>query len=284
MRRKAIEALFEATAIDAEASAEVDRLTATLAAALSGSDAEIARLALANQALRLDAESALAFLDAVEQSPQAAPSHLVEEFVAGKAGATAHGDTTTRAPWRRIANGFRPARRWQVAAACLTVLFASAAVLSLRWGGADQAANPPASVAATDAASSAPAVAAPAAPPPALAKAQRCEPPPQAALATDESHPKAKAGSDCDAAPGDRFADTAVREALQKAEQARQAAAVRAATAAAAKAGAMQADREPTAGHRSDRMFGATAERPAAAAGSVPAAKPAAVPVAPGLR
>ncbi len=47
---------------------------------LSGGSLEEATLRSA--AARLDAEAALAFVDAIEQSPQTAPAHLVEEMLA----------------------------------------------------------------------------------------------------------------------------------------------------------------------------------------------------------
>jgi hypothetical protein len=81
LRREAARALFDISAADEND----DRLTAILAALLSGSDTEAARQALVNRAtgssaVRLEAESALAFVEAVEKSTQVAPAHLVEEL------------------------------------------------------------------------------------------------------------------------------------------------------------------------------------------------------------
>lgn len=287
LRRKAATALFEAAGTEVEAAADADRLAADLAALLSGSDVEAARRTLADQLTRLEAESARAFLDAIEQSAEVAPPHLVEELVSAEAAVTPRGGAMAPSLWSRIADGLWPAQRWRVVAACVAVLFASAAVLSLRWGDTDQAANPPASVAATGGADSAPAVAAGAraAPPPALAETQPCEPSPQiGAPAIDESRSRARAektnsdgGGGCNTEPGNRLADTAVKEALERAELARQAAAARAA-ADAAKVGTMQTDRGPMQADRLDQMFGAAAGRPAAAARSAPTAPPAAPP------
>jgi hypothetical protein len=66
---------------------DADRLTAALTAVLSCVDAEIARRSvedamLRSAAVRLDVQSAFAFVDAIEQSPQSAPAHLVDEMLA----------------------------------------------------------------------------------------------------------------------------------------------------------------------------------------------------------
>ncbi|MBI5260967.1 MAG: hypothetical protein HY852_04010 [Bradyrhizobium sp.] len=295
LRREAAKALVEATGTDAAAEMSADRLIAALAALLSGSDSEAARLALADRATRLDAESALAFVDAVELSAQAAPAHLVEELVAAEARAP-RGGATARSVWSGVAEGFRPAQRWRVVGACAVMLVASAAALSLYWEETGQLANPPASVAKRANPESGPAVAAgapaarspvlapsavltppPAVSPPILAESQPCEPSSRiSASAAKESRSLARAqktpiDSDdaCNSAPGNRLVDTALKEALEKAERAR------AAADAAAKIGTMKTDRESVQADRLDRMPGVAAERPAAAAGSAPAALPA---------
>lgn len=127
-------------------------------------------------AIRLDAESALAFLDAVEQSAQVAPPHLVEELV--PAAVVAKPRSGTSRLWLRLADGFRPAQRWRIVGACVVVLVASAAALLPYWEEPNQLANPPASVANTDSANNASSTM-PAARP-ALAARQPCEPSPQA--------------------------------------------------------------------------------------------------------
>lgn len=294
LRREAARALFEASGPGKQAIADADRLTAALAALLPDSDAELARQALADQAVRLDAESALAFLDAVERSAESAPSHLVDEFVAAEAASAARGRSPAPSPWSRMAESLWPARRWQVVTACLAILVASAASLSVHWGKPDQAAAPPPTVANTNNVSSAPPVIADAPAPmrPAIATTQPCAPSRQAgAAATSESRPtvsakKADAGGDgdCGSEPGDQLADTAIKEALEKAEQARQAAAAQAAAADAARLGASKSNRDMRQADPLSRI-GTSASRPAAAARAAPAAAPpAASPAGRGLR
>jgi hypothetical protein len=117
--REAAQALSRARSGTGDDSSDADRLTAALAALLSGTDAGAARgmLAGAVPADRLDAQSALAFVDAIEQSPQSAPSHLVDELLAPPS----HAGSTGIAP---RAVGFWSARRWQAAAACALLLTA----------------------------------------------------------------------------------------------------------------------------------------------------------------
>lgn len=100
--------------------------------------------------------------------------------------------------------------------------------------------------------------------------------------AVDESRSLPRAGKPdgdvsrgCSPPPGNELADTAIKEALEKAETARQAAAARTAADSAAGVGTMRLDKE--------RMSGATASHPAAAVSSVPLALPAISPAAPGL-
>lgn len=287
LRREAAKALLGATGADTGTEQSADQLTAALAALLSGSDAEAARQALADPATRLDAESALAFFDAVERSAEVAPSHLVEELVSAKASL---GGATAPNLWLRMAESFWPARHWRVVGACAVMLVASAGALTIYW----EESNP--SVAKSHLPDSTPAVAAggaPAAlspasaPPPALAETQACEPSSKIkASAAEEGRspaPAQTANTDslaCNSVPGSQLADTAVKEALEKAEGARQAATERAATDAAGKVGAAKTSREPI---QADRMFGAPADRPAAAARSAPSALPAR-PAASGLR
>jgi hypothetical protein len=122
--------------------ADVDRYTAALATLLSGSDVETARRTVAeatlrSAALRLDAESALAFVDAIEQSPQTAPADLVEEMLA--ADRAKRPDSVPRegagasALWSLIAGGSWSARRWRMATACMVLLVAGVASWSAYW-------------------------------------------------------------------------------------------------------------------------------------------------------
>jgi hypothetical protein len=101
---------------------ERDRMTAALASILSGQGDEAARRVFAEAALRcaavrLDAPSALAFVDAIERSPQAAPPHLVEQIIADDSVATARAaarreDPGRRSFWSLITAGSWSARRW----------------------------------------------------------------------------------------------------------------------------------------------------------------------------
>jgi TPR repeat protein len=146
LRREAARALFDLSAADEDD----DRLTAVLATLLSSSGTEAARQAFVNRAtgsaaVRLEAESALAFVEAVEQSTEVAPAHLVEELASAVASPV--GGATL---WSRIADGFRPAQRWRVVAACVVVLVASGASLSLYRETQDRVTNPPASVVELD--------------------------------------------------------------------------------------------------------------------------------------
>ncbi|MFB9264098.1 hypothetical protein ACFFWD_13095 [Bradyrhizobium erythrophlei] len=292
LRREAAKALLDSALLDragADDAAVVDpdRVAATLAALLSGADAEAALRALADRAMRLNAESAFAFVDAIEQSAEPAPSHLVEDLICAAVPATSRG-TAAPSLRLRIADRFWPAQRWRLVGACVAVLIASAASVSLYWEAPERPAIPHAPVATSKITTSAPAIAAdaPAAPSPALATTEPCELPPQigiqaGASAPDESRPPAHAvesghhgTGDCSTALGNRLSDTAIQQELERADQARQAAAAQAAAAAATAEGARRHP-GPTHADRSDGMFDAERHRPAAAR-AAPAAKPAA--------
>jgi hypothetical protein len=294
---------------DSDSFADADRLTAALATVLSGAEVESARRMVEEAVLqsapaRLDAQAAVAFLDAIEQSPQAAPAHLVEEILAADRAAV------TGASRRDRAGTGLWARRWRMAAAGTVLLVAGAASWSVYW----QPTNPSNSDAVLPVAKTThepPAVAA-APPAPAVATTQPCEPPGRLAdAAKPEPNKAAKArtgkavragtsepagapkspdtavSADC-AAPGHQFADRPGEEgeavaARQRAEAARQAAATQAA--AADKSGAARAGREGDPVQADRSMFGASGQAPAAAmqapAASAPPAVPAVRPAAP---
>jgi hypothetical protein len=304
--REAAKALSQAGDIDMEAGrsletvADSDQLIAALATLLSGSNVEAARRTLADAArrsdtVRLDAEAMLAFVDGIEQSPQAAPARLVEELLVADALTMPRAGAARSSLWSRMAGGVWPARRWRMAGACTVLLVAVLASWSAYWQQSNPVGGSPVPVAKTT--SEQPAVAdAPAAPKPALAMTQPCEPRSRATEAAKDEisapagapKPNSEVRADCSAAPGHQFADHPAEEAdrvaaRQQAEAARQTAAAR----AAAGAGAMQAGREP--GHgpvqadRSGRMFGTTDYNRPAATLSAPAAAPAVLPAAPAL-
>lgn len=109
------------------------RLTAELAAILSGSAAAepchaFQEAATASAVVRLEAQSALAFVEDVEPAPLAAPAHLVEQVLAPAGGAPA---TSKPAIWSRIAHGRRARRPAQVVAACAVMLMAGGLSWSL---------------------------------------------------------------------------------------------------------------------------------------------------------
>ena len=119
--REAAKALSQAGDIDMEAGrsletvADSDQLIAALATLLSGSNVEAARRTLADAAgrsdtVRLEAEATLAFVDAIEQSPQAAPAHLVEELLVADALTMPRAGAARSSLWSRMVGGFWPAR------------------------------------------------------------------------------------------------------------------------------------------------------------------------------
>jgi hypothetical protein len=289
--------------------ADVDRYTAALATLLSGSDVETARRTVAeatlrSAALRLDAESALAFVDAIEQSPQTAPADLVEEMLA--ADRAKRPDSVPRegagasALWSLIAGGSWSARRWRMATACMVLLVAGVASWSAYWQQTVPTAGDsvlPVAKKISEPRSVANAPAPPPSPAPAVATTQAtqpCEPRSEAnetrntEISAPVEAPKASpsAGVDCSSAPGHQIADRPAGEneamaARQQAEAARQAASARAAAEAAGKVGAAQAGRAPIQADRSRPMSGTGEHRPAATL-SAPAAAPAAArPAAP---
>jgi hypothetical protein len=279
---------------------DADRLTAALAALLSGADTEAARrtvedAALRSAAVRLDSQSAIAFVDAIEQSPLPAPAHLIDEILAadhagGARSAAPHPSAGPTNIWSLIASGSWSTRR--LAAAGMVLLLVGAASWSLYWQGTNPAVE---GGPAPPTANGRPAVAnAPAPAKPALATTQPCgrpgltSDPPMAqssALADGPKPADSQAAADCAPMPGNQLADRPADEtgaiaARQRAEAARQAAAARSATDAAGKVGAAQSGREPSRGtinaDHSGPMFGATGHNPPAALRTAPAAAPAA--------
>ena len=119
-----------------------DRITAELAAVLSGTAASPAfqEAAVTSGAVRLEAQSALAFIESIEQAPLGAPAHLLEQVLrpAGgtAAGGTAAGGAAATAPgiWSRIVHGRLGRRPAQVVVAtCAVMLMAGGLSWSLLW-------------------------------------------------------------------------------------------------------------------------------------------------------
>jgi hypothetical protein len=116
------------------------RETAALASILSGTatDAQcqaFQEAAMTSGAVRLEAQSALAFVDGIEQTPLKAPAHLVEHVLAIAAGAPSR---SRLGIWSRLSG----APRRQVAAACGVMLMAGGLSWSLLLRPADLPADP----------------------------------------------------------------------------------------------------------------------------------------------
>lgn len=270
---------------------ETERLTALLATLISGEGDAPAREkfaeAMARSAtLRLDAESALAYVDAIERSGDAAPAHLLDELVAGE-------EQSGAGPWRSPppVRTTWLVRRWRPASAFAVVLVAVGATLSLYQPSNDGGSAPPSPQAlkilrAPAPVADAPMVSHPAASSPAVAAAPPpCEPAPagtattatQDAAAAAQAPAAAPPAPDCPA-PGSRLADRPDDKATAATARAQaEAARAQAAAAAAAKVGgSMQADHAaPSIG--TDRPAAASATRVAPAA-AAPSARPAASP------
>jgi hypothetical protein len=130
-----------------------------------------------SSAVRLEAQSALAFLDGVDAAPLAAPAHLVAQVVAGDAPAPAPGI------WPRLAHSLMGRRVGQVAAACVVMLMAGG--LSWSWWRADLSGDGVAVPAATGPKAGAPVIdieprLAPAPPAPAVSPVPAASSPPPA--------------------------------------------------------------------------------------------------------
>jgi len=116
------------------------REAAALASILSGTATgaqchAFQEAAVASGAVRLAAQSALAFVDGIEQTPLKAPVHLVQQVLASAAGAPSRPRPSI---WSRLLG----APRGQVAAACVVMLMAGGLSWSLLLRPADHAAEP----------------------------------------------------------------------------------------------------------------------------------------------
>jgi hypothetical protein len=98
-------------------------------------------------AIRLDAQSALAFVDGIEQAPLTAPAHLVEQVLASAGGASLAAKPSI---WSRLAGVTFAKGRGQLVAACAVMLMAGGLVGSLLWRPTDLAPSHPAAPAATN--------------------------------------------------------------------------------------------------------------------------------------
>jgi hypothetical protein len=197
---------------------EPGRSTAALASILSGTatDAQcqaFQEAAMRSSAVRLDARSALAFVDGIEQAPATAPAHLVQQILApaGRAAAGLIGasqemrlaaaaaapsgaaETREAGIWSRVSQRWLVAPRGRMAAACAMLLMAGGLTWSL-WrptqspehglivpvatSPKDELAKPAPAPAplALPAAATAPAVISAPMPPPAQALADPCPP------------------------------------------------------------------------------------------------------------
>jgi hypothetical protein len=139
-----------------EQAEEPGRITAALASILSGTatDAQcqaFQEAAMRSSAARLDARSALAFVDGIEQAPATAPAHLVQQLLApagraasgligasqemqlAAAAAAPSGAAETRKAgiWSRVSQRWLVAPRGRMAAACAMLLMAGGLTWSL---------------------------------------------------------------------------------------------------------------------------------------------------------
>jgi hypothetical protein len=301
LRLEAAKALLQARDADGDSSASPagdDAFTLALAALLSGSDAEAAQRLLAESsmrfpAMRLDVESALAFVESISRSAETAPAHLVEELLAADTIRSPRQEAAAAGPWTRSAQSIRTSRRWSMAAACLALLVAPVIVWSVHWPGPASVANSPAPQART---TSAPSIVdgAPSTPKFASEAVQPCAPVDKSSeLAGLGNRPTVRlAEADTKAGcerPGHQFADDAAgKEAAQGAgDLAQQTEAARAAKdgrmlppwlkdaeEAAAGISAAQSGRDAVRALRVEELFRTNGNR-AAGAAAVPAARPA---------
>jgi hypothetical protein len=288
LRIAATKALMQARDADGDSSASPagdDAFTLALAALLSGSDAEAARRLLAESsmhmpAVRLDVESALAFVESIGRSAETAPAHLVDELLAADTIRSPQQEAAAVGPWTRSMQIMRTSRRWGMAAGCLMLLAAPVIVWSVHWPGPALVANSPAPQARTTSARSI-VVEAPSTPKLASEAVQPCAP-------MDKSRELAELGNrpavrlaeadtraGCER-PGHPFADDAAgEEAAQGAgDRAQQVEAARAAEEAVAKVGAARSGRYTVRAHPAEELFRTNGNR-AAGAAAVPAARPA---------
>lgn len=216
---------------------DAEKVTMVLASILPSIDAETARgvfdeATLRSAAVRLDAQSALAFLERLERSQQTAPVHLVEQILASAAPQRPTSSSEAEPGiLSAILAGSWSMRRWRIAAACTVLLVAGGLSWSVYWENARRApvGAPPAPAARTSIELSFVSDA-PAEPKPVPTMTQRCDPsalskdttrgrlehgdrsnrPDTTALRSDCDGPAAEAASKVDAArpsPGTVEAD-----------------------------------------------------------------------------
>jgi hypothetical protein len=161
---------------------DADRVTTVLTSILSGMHVATARgafdeAALRSASVRLDARSALAFLERTERSPQTAPVHLVEQILAAAAPQqpTSSGEAEPGV-FSAVLAGSWSMRRWRIAAAGIVLLVAGGLSWSVVWESARRGpvGAPPASAAKTSIEPSSLSDA-PAEPKPAPTAIQRCK-------------------------------------------------------------------------------------------------------------
>jgi hypothetical protein len=114
---------------------------AELASILSGTATDAQRhgfqeAAVASDAVRLEAQSALAFVEGIEQAPLTAPAHLVEQVLAPAGSAPLDSKPSI---WSRLSGSRLGGRRGQVVSACAVMLMAGGLSWSLLWRPADLA-------------------------------------------------------------------------------------------------------------------------------------------------
>ena len=294
LRRAAAQAFREDNAARGEGSdaTEATRLRAALAALMSGTAGEgerriVADAVLQSPAARLDVQSALAFVGAIEHSPQAAPARLVDEILArDRARSTGSVAVRERAGsaniWSLIVGRSWPARGWRVAAVCTVLLMVGVApVYRMQTNPAVEGSSPSPMVETSSKPSAV--VDVPAQPQSTLAPSQPCAPrgatgeaiKAQNIAPADTPTPAiSTAAPDCAPTPGRTFADHPPEEieaiaARHRAEAARPPVGAR----DAAKVGAASADHSPNGGlievDRSGPAFGTkgrTIRTPAVAA------------------
>jgi hypothetical protein len=273
-----------------ETVADTDAVTATLAALISDTaDARARELFAAaaahSAALRLDAESARAYLAAVDALPQQAPAHLVAEFTAEAGGAAPRAGASGAGLLARIAGGDWLASNWRTAAACAVLVVGVGITASLYWP-APQRDGTPVPVAKTaspplPALADAPAAAQPAAAPPSPCAPGPVKPaavsPTGTAAPTDAAPPRPADNTDCGTMPGNQLADRPADPAALARARAEELANARSA-AEASKAGAAASARVPALGGAAHSFSDLDARRPAASR-MAPAAAPPPAPM-----
>jgi hypothetical protein len=115
-----------------------DGATAALASILSASATAaecqgFQEAAMTSSAVRLDAQSALAFVDGIEQAPLGAPAHLLNEVLASAGIGSRSPDASGRRPgiWSRISGIRINTPRARMAAACAVLIMAGGVSWSL---------------------------------------------------------------------------------------------------------------------------------------------------------